>query len=87
MRPMSPVRNQRPGPIVAAVSSGRRQYSGMTIGPRTWTSPSSPSGSSFPSGSRISSCTVGSGRPADSGKAASSSPLFNVASAAHSVWP
>jgi hypothetical protein len=59
----------------------------MTFGPRTWMSPSTPSGTAAPASSRISTSTVGSGRPTAVGNASSSSPLFRVASAVHSVRP
>ena len=60
---MSPVCSQPSAVMVAAVSSGRRQYPGITIGPRRHTSPSSPSATARSKGSRISNSTVGTGRP------------------------
>jgi hypothetical protein len=87
MRPMSPMRNQPCGQNAAAVSSGRRQYPGMIIGPRAQTSPSSPMGTELPSGSRMSMPTVAFGRPTESGCAASSGPTFEVSNAAVSVEP
>ncbi len=48
----SPVHSQ-PSRIVSAVASGRRQYPGMTWGPRIRSSPGSPAATSTPSSSTI----------------------------------
>lgn len=45
-RTMSPVRSHPPGSIAAAVASGSPQYPAKTCGPRTSSSPGSPSGTS-----------------------------------------
>jgi len=65
--PMSPVLSHRRATIVSRVASGRRQYSSITSGLRTWISPSTPSGTGRPSESRISTWVVAIGRPTVSG--------------------